>query len=251
MFVGENIDIAGFTYAEYARRGFFELVAVAVVTMGLLLVLHVEEFVLQLPHYQRRLNYVSDAVAAGARAIVRQSPDKSLTTVCVLGGDELRSVLAERQSRIESIRLTADHFLVTNGSSGAIDLICDAFLTPGDVVLAENPAFAGTLRTIRGHLCEVVGVSIGDGTGFLGSTNNAVGLVGTYNGSQAREVMITVEQWEQMSGQASSGVEVGFVGSDELVSVEVHGVSLKGLEICCSAAIAPRPRPQGKGKPAL
>ncbi len=31
------------------------------------------------------------------------------------------------------------------------------------------------------------------------------GIVGTYNGSQAREVMITVEQWEQMSGQASSG----------------------------------------------
>ncbi len=30
------------------------------------------------------------------------------------------------------------------------------------------------------------------------------GIVGTYNGSQAREVMITVEQWEQMSGQASS-----------------------------------------------
>lgn len=34
-----NINVAGFTYADYARRGFFELVAVAVVTMGLLLAL--------------------------------------------------------------------------------------------------------------------------------------------------------------------------------------------------------------------
>jgi len=31
------------------------------------------------------------------------------------------------------------------------------------------------------------------------------GIVGTYNGSQAREVLITVEQWEQMQSQASAG----------------------------------------------
>jgi hypothetical protein len=35
-----NVHIAGFTYAEYARRGFFELVAVAVMTLGLILGLH-------------------------------------------------------------------------------------------------------------------------------------------------------------------------------------------------------------------
>jgi hypothetical protein len=34
-----NVQSGGFTYADYARRGFFELVAVAVVTMGLLLAL--------------------------------------------------------------------------------------------------------------------------------------------------------------------------------------------------------------------
>ena len=30
------------------------------------------------------------------------------------------------------------------------------------------------------------------------------GIVGEYNGSQAREVLLTIEQWEQMSGQATS-----------------------------------------------
>jgi hypothetical protein len=34
-----NVEVSGFTYADYARRGFFELVAVAVLTMGLLLAL--------------------------------------------------------------------------------------------------------------------------------------------------------------------------------------------------------------------
>lgn len=35
------------------------------------------------------------------------------------------------------------------------------------------------------------------------------GFVGTYNGSQAREVLISVEQWEQMQGGASGGVSAG------------------------------------------
>jgi hypothetical protein len=34
------------------------------------------------------------------------------------------------------------------------------------------------------------------------------GVVGPYNGSQAREVVITLQQWEEMSGQASSGSPV-------------------------------------------
>jgi len=34
-----NITAQGYTYAEYARRGFFELVVVAVLSLGLHLVL--------------------------------------------------------------------------------------------------------------------------------------------------------------------------------------------------------------------
>ncbi|HVF98420.1 MAG TPA: DUF4153 domain-containing protein, partial [Chloroflexia bacterium] len=41
LFGGEsNISAAGLTYAEYARRGFFELVAVSVLTLGLILGMH-------------------------------------------------------------------------------------------------------------------------------------------------------------------------------------------------------------------
>ncbi|MDQ5826295.1 MAG: DUF4173 domain-containing protein [Chloroflexota bacterium] len=41
LFGGQsNISAAGLTYAEYARRGFFELVAVSVLTLGLILGLH-------------------------------------------------------------------------------------------------------------------------------------------------------------------------------------------------------------------
>jgi hypothetical protein len=41
LFGGEaNISAAGYTYAEYARRGFFELVVVSVLTLGVMLALH-------------------------------------------------------------------------------------------------------------------------------------------------------------------------------------------------------------------
>jgi hypothetical protein len=41
LFGGQaNITIEGYTYAEYARRGFFELVAVSVLSLGLILGLH-------------------------------------------------------------------------------------------------------------------------------------------------------------------------------------------------------------------
>ncbi len=41
LFGGQaNIHAAGFTYAEYARRGFGELVVVALISLGLILVLH-------------------------------------------------------------------------------------------------------------------------------------------------------------------------------------------------------------------
>lgn len=41
LFGGQaNITIEGYTYAQYARRGFFELVAVSVLTLGLILTLH-------------------------------------------------------------------------------------------------------------------------------------------------------------------------------------------------------------------
>src|SRR5260370_19662367 len=35
------------------------------------------------------------------------------------------------------------------------------------------------------------------------------GIVGDYKGSQAREAMITIEQWEAMSSQAQADVEAG------------------------------------------
>ena len=55
--------------------------------------------------------------------------------------------------------------MLTNGAAGAIDLVCAALLDPGDVVISEVPTFTGSVRTMRGHGAEIVGIHM-DGEGI-------------------------------------------------------------------------------------
>jgi hypothetical protein len=83
-------------YGANAVREFWNAPAVggrmasfaATALLGLLLLLAAEEVILQLPNYQRRLNYVSDSLAAAAQAVMRASPDPEHTLIVVAGSDE-------------------------------------------------------------------------------------------------------------------------------------------------------------------
>jgi 2-aminoadipate transaminase len=77
-----------------------------------------------------------------------------------VGYEPLRVALAARYTRDRGVPVGPEHFTLTNGSAGAIDLVCSAFLSPGDVVIAEAPTFSGSLRTFRGHQAETVTVSM-------------------------------------------------------------------------------------------
>jgi 2-aminoadipate transaminase len=93
--------------------------------------------------------------------VLNNQPASALRYGGVLGSDELRAALAHRQSRLDDLPLELNQFILTPGGAGGIDTICAAFLNPGDVVLVEQPVFAGTIRTIRGHNADVIGVPIG------------------------------------------------------------------------------------------
>lgn len=74
------------------------------------------------------------------------------------GYEPLREEIARFFARDHDSAIDADHFVLTNGAAGAIDLVCSAMLDPGDVVVTEVPAFSGSLRTFRGHQARLVGV---------------------------------------------------------------------------------------------
>ena len=103
-----------------------------------------------------------------------ESPELALRYGGIFGFEDLRQVVAERQGQIQGITLSHENFLMTHGGSGGIDVVCDTFLNPGDVCLAERPNFAGSLRTIRGHLCEIVEVDLGDDGTFAERVDEAL-----------------------------------------------------------------------------
>ncbi|MFN0072205.1 MAG: PLP-dependent aminotransferase family protein [Chloroflexota bacterium] len=105
----------------------------------------------------------AEALQAELDWVLQNNPAQSLRYGGVLGSDELRRALAERQSRLDGVPIDFSQLILTPGGAGGIDTICAAFLNPGDVVLVEQPVFAGTIRTIRGHSADIVGVSIGAG----------------------------------------------------------------------------------------
>jgi len=79
-----------------------------------------------------------------------------------LGFDPLRQLLADRYTRDRGFPVTQDHFLLTNGSAGAIDQVAAALISPGDVVITEAPTFSGSVRTFRGHQADIVTVGMDD-----------------------------------------------------------------------------------------
>jgi 2-aminoadipate transaminase len=78
------------------------------------------------------------------------------------GFEPLREELATRYTRERGFPVSADWFVVTNGSAGAIDQVCRTLVSPGDVVIAESPTYTGTLRTFRGHQTELHSVDMDD-----------------------------------------------------------------------------------------
>ena len=97
---------------------------------------------------------------AGSRRIHNQKGDVALRYDFGQGPSGIRRWLAEHRNRAEDITVTEDWFQMANGSSGAIDLIVRSLINPGDVIIAENPTYMGTLHNFRGVGADVRFVSM-------------------------------------------------------------------------------------------
>ncbi len=86
-------------------------------------------------------SWLQDAVPASllARALAR-SPAGMASRCPPQGLPELRERIS-MQMRAQGIAVDAGRLLTTFGGTHAIDLICRAFLQPGDAVLVENPGY--------------------------------------------------------------------------------------------------------------
>ena len=74
----------------------------------------------------------------------------------------IRKYLAEKYTRERGVAVTPDWFLLTNGSSAAIDLIVRSMIDPGDVIMCETPTYMGSLSNFQGVGAEVCPVGMDD-----------------------------------------------------------------------------------------
>ncbi len=102
------------------------------------------------------------ALSDAAAAVLDKPGDLALRYGFGLGPEALRSWLAQRRSQLEGFAVDADWFQMTNGSSGAIDLIVRSLIDPGDVIISENPTYMGTLHNFRGVRADVRYVPVDD-----------------------------------------------------------------------------------------
>jgi 2-aminoadipate transaminase len=97
---------------------------------------------------------------AAIQAAAEESTAEALRYGGTLGYEGLRQALADKSQIEDGLEQSTENFQITNGSSAAIDTVCRTFLDPGDVVVAENPSFSGSFRTIRGNQARIVPVSV-------------------------------------------------------------------------------------------
>ena len=90
-----------------------------------------------------------------SQVVFAEPGDAALRYGFGLGHQGIREWLATRRNNHDQADVTADWFQMTNGSSGAIDLVVRSLINPGDVIIAENPTYMGTLHNFRGVGADV------------------------------------------------------------------------------------------------
>jgi 2-aminoadipate transaminase len=91
--------------------------------------------------------------------VVSERGESSLQYAPTEGVSELRKLLAREMTR-EGVAADASDILITSGSQQGLDLLCKAFIDPGDVVLVEIPSYMGALGAMDNYEAVKVGVPL-------------------------------------------------------------------------------------------
>ncbi|MEA2355981.1 MAG: 2-aminoadipate transaminase [Solirubrobacteraceae bacterium] len=79
----------------------------------------------------------------------------------------------------EGMSVGRDDLLITTGGQQVIDLVCKAFVDPGDVIVAEAPTYPGAVPTFCSYEAEVIQVEMdADGMQIDGLERVLAGLAG-------------------------------------------------------------------------
>jgi 2-aminoadipate transaminase len=103
-------------------------------------------------------------------AVLRNEGRRILEIGSTDGYEPLKRGLIE-MFRDEGLSVRNEQLLITDGCQQAIDLICKAFLRPGDAVALENPAYPGAIAIFAGARVRTLAVGVeadAARTGYVG-----------------------------------------------------------------------------------
>jgi 2-aminoadipate transaminase len=80
----------------------------------------------------------------------------------VMGLTDLREVIVNDLLSPKGVRAKVDNVLITNGGIEPINLICQIYIDPGDVILVESPTFVQSVEIFEMFQAECIGVDTDD-----------------------------------------------------------------------------------------
>ncbi len=103
-------------------------------------------------------------MAEGAEFLAENNRRDSLFYANPVGPDGLALAMAGKLKRDYDLDVTAEQVLLTSGAAAGLGLVADMLIDPGDIILADAPAWMGAVGLFQLAGAEVIGVEIdGDG----------------------------------------------------------------------------------------
>lgn len=102
-----------------------------------------------------------EEMATIAADVIRENPENVLQYGSSEGSRTLRRLMIE-WLRPQGIDVTIDQLLVTTASQQGLDLLCKAFVDPGDVIFCGLPSYLGAIQSFQLFESRMVGVDLED-----------------------------------------------------------------------------------------
>ena len=143
-----------------------------------------------------------NAFGDAASAVLGENDDRALRYGFGQGPTEIREWLSVRRNAESSYPVDVDRFQLTNGSSGAIDLVVRSLIEPGDVIVSESPVYMGTLHNFRGVQAAIDYVSV-DGDGLVTDELEKI-LEARRRGGRPVKIIYTISAFQNPTGVTMS-----------------------------------------------
>ncbi len=185
----------------------------------------------------------NEAVAAVTTAVLRDQGAAALQYGGGQGLEALRVRLADVMTA-EHLDANPDDLVVTNGGQQALDLISRLFLNPGDIVLAEGPAYVGALGAFSAYQGHVVHIDM-DEHGLIPEALDDT-MAALQHAGRAAKFLYTVPNHQNPAGVSLSMARrealVERAARYDLLLVEDNPYGLldfKGEQLPCLHTMAP------------